>query len=173
MIYIYIYMWFCLTSTKTKREREMHIMPGAVKIERRSSGKSSTAPGLGTDPLDLLPIDEALPSDWRGNQWGKCDFRNALMVSGNHIGIIFFSILGRKLWGVARRSQAGPITFTSKKASPRRTSTIFNNLRFQHSKIQHPPDTAVLQVFLAVHFGCFSFGSLAPLNSLLQGEVHV
>ena len=37
----------------------MHIMPGAVKIERRSSGKSSTAPGLGTDPLDLLPIDEA------------------------------------------------------------------------------------------------------------------
>lgn len=78
MIYIYIYVILSYIYKDKERERCISCLE-QLKTERRSSGKSSTAPGLGTDPLDLL-LDEARHGSpvWRKSDPCRCMDNNLL-----------------------------------------------------------------------------------------------
>ncbi len=154
-----MFIWFCLTSTRAEREicisciEQSELKGSAVERALRLQGwelthwiSSLLTRRYGSlvwrkyDPFSSKKDNNLhAPHCQIGESTRQVRFRQSCPDGIRKSHWDHFSILGRNLWGVARRSQAGPITFTRKNI----LSTIFNILSvFQHSKIQHPPDTA-------------------------------
>ena len=175
----------------------MHIMPGAVKNWKAQQWKELYGSRAGNWPTGSPPYWRGAP--WiacvekiptLADAWittcmlpshqieggineatRQVRFRHALMASGNHIGSIFFPSLEESCEasrGGARRVQSHSQARRLRLEGLQQSSTILdsNIVRF------NIPQT-LRCCKCSLHFGCFSFGTLAPLNSLLQGEVHV